>query len=203
MKLRVLAFLICLAIVCSGCAMKTATSGTTAVSTPTVTSDSSKPVPEFPPLYVSRGRKAMRPVEEVFRSVESLRKTKRLTVAVLKPITKTTRFSAMLLSQCDLETLKVLVLSGYAPVVIIKSPVGPKHVRAVVGYDDMDGVLTLADPVNYAEAKLQYSEFSKQWDDPRKACLLVSARKGSVNTIKSALRTYLSEEKVDSVIIRK
>ena len=168
--------------------------------------DPAKPATELPRAHGPLGRehRSMQLVKEVFTTVESLRKARRFTVAELQPIVKTTRYSAVLVSKCDLEVIKALVASDMAPVVITRSPVGPKHVRVVVGYDDAAERIILTDPVNYTEARLQYQEFSKQWDDPRKSCLLVLSLQNrvSVDRIKSKLREYLSREKADSIVIK-
>ena len=87
--------------------------------------------------------------------------------------------------------------------VVIKSPVGPKHVRVVMGYSDSMNQITLADPRNFAEAKLKYEAFIKQWDDPRKSCLLVFSHNVGVDRIRSVLKKYLPAEKADAIIIRK
>ena len=197
MEQRVLAFVVCLAVMCSGCAME---SGTTTVSTPAAV----EPESGLPRMYgpLERQHRAMRPVEEAFIRIESLRRLKRLTVADLKSI-KEIRLSAALVSRCDLSVLKSLIASDWAPVVIIRSPVGPKHIRVVAGYDDERGQIILVDPINFiTKARLAYSEFSQQWDDPQKTCLLIF-RRGSVDIIKGDLRKYLPEEKVDSLIIKR
>ena len=206
MKQRVLAaFIVCLAVVYSGCAQTGNFTATTTTPTPTaVESDSSKSLQELPRMYgpLDRRHKAMRPAEEVFIRVKSMRKLTRLTAAELKPI-RNAGFSGVLISKGDLETLKALIASDWAPVVIIKSPAGPKRVRVVAGYDDDRGQIILLDPINFTtQARLEYSAFSKQWDDPQAACLLIFYR-GAVDTIKNDLKRYLPEEKVDSLVIKK
>ena len=200
MEQRVLVFIICLAVVFSGCAMESRTSGTTTISTPAAVESAS----ELPRMYgpLERQHRAMRPVEEAFIRIGSLRKSTRFTVADLKSI-KEIRLSAALVSRCDLSVLKGLIASDWVPVVIIRSPVGPKHIRVVAGYDDDREEVILIDPMDFiTKARLAYSEFSQQWDDPEKTCLLIF-RRGSVDIIKGDLRKYLPEEKVDSLIIKR
>ena len=194
---QILVFLFCLTIVCSGCAME---SGTNTISTPAAVESAS----ELPRMYgpLERQHRAMRPAEEVFARIESMRKLTRLTVGELKSV-RNAGLSGVLISQCDLEVLKGLIASDLAPVVIVRSPVGPKHVRVVAGYDDGRGQIILVDPINFTtKTRLAYSKFSQQWDDPQKTCLLIF-RRGSVDTIKGDLRKYLPEEKIDSLVIRK
>lgn len=160
----------------------------------------------LPGSYGTQGRnqKAMRPVEAAFRDVALLRKAEHFTLSELKAITNATRLAPMAVSECDLEVVKIFIASGWAPVVIIRSPVGPKHVRAVIGYDDSTEQVILIDPVNYKQASLArvaYSEFSKQWDDPQKTCLLVFSEYVGEARIKNVLMKYLSEERLNSIQI--
>lgn len=202
MEKRIFIFLVCLVIVYSGCAMKREYVATTDVSTPK--SDSVELAKGLPPVYGPLGRndRAMRPLGQAFQRVDSLRNAKQLTVANLAPIRKVCS-AAVLVSKCDLEVLKALIVSDWVPVVVIRSPVGPKHTRAVAGYDDMAGNIFIVDPMNFAKAKLSYSEFIKQWDDPRKSCVLIYSHSGTIDGIKNALAKYLPPEKAKSVIIRK
>ena len=183
--------------------MESGTSGTTTISTPAAV----KPASELPSMYgpLERQHRSMRPVEEAFIRLESLRELKRLTVAELKPI-KNLGLSAALVSRCNLSAIKSLIASDRVPVVIIRSPIGPKHVRVVAGYDDDRGQIILIDPIGFTtKARLTYSEFSKQWDDPQKACLLIfrgGRSSGSADTIKNDLRKYLTGKEIDSLTIR-
>ncbi len=201
MEQRVLAFLVCIIIVVaySGCALEAASPRDETVSTTTVAEPEKLRSSHGP---IGQKHRAMQPVEEAFRTVESVRKVDRFTLSELKTIAKETRFSPAVVSESDLEVLKIFVASNWVPVVVIRSPVGSKHLRAVVGYDDSTGRLTLTDPVSYAHAELEYSEFSKQWSDAQKTSLLVFWEYTSVDKIRSVLRKYLSEEKVDSIQVR-
>jgi hypothetical protein len=171
--------------------------------TPTAAESSAELPGSHGPL--GRNHRAMRPVEEAFRSVAPLRKAERFTISELKAIARETRLSPVAISGCDLEVLKIFAASNWVPVVVIRSPVGPKHVWSVVGYDDSTEQLILIDPAKLAQASqasLDYSEFSKQWDDPQKTCLLIFSQRVGVDKIKSVLKKYLPEEKVDSIQIR-
>lgn len=202
MDRKVLSFLICIAVVCSGCAVKSA-SQQDAHEVRVSAAESRRPPTAYGPF--ERKHRALRPVEEAFRVVELLKRADRFTVSHLKAIVRKTQFSPMLVSGCDREVLKILVASDWAPVVVIRSPVGPKHIRAIVGYDDPTERIVLIDPVNLAQApqaRLKYSDFSRQWDDPQKTCLLVLSRDIGVNRVRMVLKKYLTEEKVKSIVIR-
>ena len=203
MERRILAILVCVAVACAGCAMEAAPPSQDATPAPAA----EESVITLPDSYGTQGRnhRAMRSVEGAFRNVSLLRKVDRFTLSELKAITKATRFAPMAVSGCDLEVLKIFVASGWAPVVSIRSPVGPKHVRAVIGYDDSTERVILVDPVNYTQAplaKVKYADFSKQWVDPQKTCLLVLSKYIGEASIRIALKNYLSEERMKSIHIK-
>lgn len=125
------------------------------------------------------------------------------TASTLQVMTKDSPFSTVLVSGSDLEVLKAFVASDIAPVVITRSPIGPKHIRALVGYDDTTERLVVIDPIYYAKARFDYSEFCSQWDDPQNACLLVFPQSVVLpETVRNCLARYLPEEKVESISIR-
>lgn len=148
--------------------------------------------------------KEVRRVREVFRSVASqVHSHQYFKPSQLQGVLKGLRVSPVVVSRCDLEVLKIFVASDWVPVVVTQSPVGPKHIRAIVGYDDSTERLVLIDPINYAEMRFGYSEFSEQWNDPERECLLIfSQRVVYKETIGGVLARYLPEEKVKSLSIR-
>jgi hypothetical protein len=204
MKLQVLVFHLCIAIICAGCAAMQPVSQPSTAVTPEPAAEEPEGLPGSHGPF-NRNHRAMRPLEEAFRSVEVLRRAESFTPSELRAITSKTRFSPASVSGCDLEVLKAFVASNWSPVVVITSPVGPKHIRAVIGYDDSAQRITLIDPVNLkqaAQANLEYSDFSKQWDDPQKTCLLVSSQGIGEQRIKATLKKHLPEEKVESLVIK-
>jgi hypothetical protein len=206
MKWSFLAFIVVSVLFLSGCAMHSSAPQSPETTMPAMSDTSEEKPVGLPDFYgpLGRNHRAMRPLEEAFRRVEAIRKAKRFTLSELKAISNTTSFSGVAISGCDLETLKAIVASDHAPVVVITSPVGPKHVRAVVGYDDPSGSLTLIDPVNLkqaSQARLEYTDFMKQWDDPQKTCLLIFSDYRGESAIENILRKYLTEEKIDALNI--
>ena len=204
MKPKVLVFHLCIAIICAGCAAMQPVSHPSPAVTPEPAVEEPKGLPgSYGPF--DRNHRAMLPLGEAFRSVEVLRRAETFTPSELKAITGKTRFSPAAVSGCDLEVLKAFVASNWSPVVVITSPVGPKHTRAVIGYDDSAQQITLIDPVNLkqaAQANLEYSDFSKQWDDPQKTCLLVFSEGIGEQRIRTTLKKYLPEEKVEPLVIK-
>ncbi len=204
MQRILLAYLIFTVVVLSGCAAMQPVSQPSTAVTPEPAVEEPKGLPGSHGPF-DRNHRAMGPLGETFRAVEVLRRAESFTPSELKAITSKTRFSPAAVSGCDLEVLKAFVASNWSPVVVITSPVGPKHIRAVIGYDDSAQQITLIDPVNLkqaAQANLEYSDFSRQWDDPQKTCLMVFPEGIGEQRIKTALGKYLPEEKVGSVVIK-
>jgi hypothetical protein len=202
---RFLAIFVCIAIVCSGCGGSKSTSGIESIL------DAEEPEPSgakqtLPESYgpFDRDDRTVRHVQAVIsRIVPRGRSTDQYNVSALQARAKRFEFSPVVVGKADLEVLKAFVASDLAPVVITRSPVGPKHIRAMVGYRDSVERLVLIDPVNYAEARFSYSDFSKQWDDPQDGCLLIFPQRTILKEkIESILTRYLPEEKVKSLLIR-
>ena len=215
MERKVLPFFVCIAIVYSGCTYdgtlpeyETIPAPTTEVSGPPGESANASLPSSYGPL--GQSNRSLRQAEEAFQNTSSLRQREeyrqgedaiygapRLSASELRAIAEETAFSLVQVSGCSLEALKAFVASDWAPVVVISSSVGPEHVQAVVGYDDSTEQLTLVDPENYAQTKLEYSEFSNQWSDPQKTCLLVFSQYVGAEEIRNTLKKYLPEEKVE------
>jgi hypothetical protein len=163
---------------------------------PSETSPVAEESGKFPSTYgpLGKNHKSIQTVNELFQRVETLRKADRFTEAELQSVKKVSRFSPIIVSGCDLEVLKAFVATNWAPVIVARSPVGPKHVRVVVGYDDSSQRITLVEPMEYAPAVISYEDFLKQWDDPQKTCLLVFSENPGKDRIENALRKYLPEK---------
>lgn len=210
MERQVLALFVFIVIVCSGCVSNVTPPSDDAVpvfSDPaaeesgSVDSDRTLPSSYSPIDRNDVNKVALRRIQDAFRNVA--RGTAQLSASRLQAITSGRGLSIVSISGCDLEVLKALVASDWVPVVVIRSPVGPEHIRALVGYDDSAERLILIDPINFAEARLEYSDFSKQWVDPQNACLLVFPQRVVIEgTVERALANYLPEEKVKSVSVR-
>ena len=138
--------------------------------------------------------------QEVLKELRDRGRIEQYSASAIQFITRTSPYSIILVAECDLEVLKALVALGLPPVVIMRSPVGPKHIRAIVGYDDSTERITMVD--SDTKAIFSYSEFSSQWDDPQDACLLVFHRRVAPKTIKMHLTRYLPLEKIESISIR-
>jgi len=179
---------IILIILISGCAVPQPPSDI-----PPPAEDSGKLPSTYGPL--ARNNKSIQAIKELFQKVEALRKAERFTeLGLIQSIKKSSRFSPVAISGCDLEVLKVFVNANWAPVIVTKSPVGPRHVRVLIGYDDSTQRVTLIEPIEYAPAIIGYDDFSKQWDDTQKTCLLVFSENPGKDRIHNTLRRYLPEK---------
>ena len=190
-----------MAVVCSGCAQAPPPAPVAEMSVSLESEESSSTLPSsFGPL--PRNAPPVKHVREAFKDAASLRDAQ-LSALGLQNIIDVPPYSVWTVSKCDLEAIKVFVVSGWAPAVVVRTPVGRKHIRAVIGYSDPDERLTLIDPMSRAHLTLGYAEFSRQWADPQKACLLVTTRRAVADTrIKSALAKYLPHDIVESMTIR-
>jgi hypothetical protein len=186
-------------IVCLGCATKSVTTTTTS-SGPTGTK-------ELPKSYVptEQSNNKARQVASVYGQIEALKTAQSFSPVMLKNINEGSSFAGALLTKCDFDVLKALVVAGWTPVVIVRLSTGMEHMRTVLGYNDQPGELILADPMDKTEVrqlKMSYSDFDKTWDDPQKTCLLILPQYISEQLIKDKLLKYLPSEKLTSVTIR-
>lgn len=148
----------------------------------------------------------IRHASEVYAGITSLKTAQSFGVVQLRDIATKSHFTGVLISKSDIDVLKALVASDWVPMLIVKSPVGTNHARLVIGYNDNTKRLILADPQDKGEQinqiEMEYSEFTKSWEDPQKAFLLISAQRVNEMNIKSILGKYLPKEKVDALVIK-
>jgi len=140
-----------------------------------------------------------RQVANVYRMLDIQKVTQNFNPVILKDIAMNTPFTAAYLSRCDIDTLRVLIASGWAPSVIIQTPGGQKHIRIVLGYNHPPERLALVDienPDNLMGLDEGYADFQKQWD--RKTCVVFD-RDITEHMLKLALSKYLSSEKAASI----
>ncbi|MBD3184563.1 hypothetical protein GF312_19940 [Candidatus Poribacteria bacterium] len=189
-------------IMLSACAHQTYQEKTYGVESAPVEKESHELTEVYGPL--ERTHRALRPIEAVFRDIQAVRNANRFTLSELKAITGSTNFKPLALSGCNINAVKILLAKDWVPVVIIRTPTGRKHIRAIIGYDDNNSRITLIDVLNLkqaSKANISYSDFDKQWDDPRKTCLLIFSDYIGKQRIEFALRKHLSEDEFNSIII--
>jgi len=209
MKQTLYLVLIFTMIICLGCATtKPVTTNAKNTEPTAVSSDSGATgTKELPKSYAptEQSNNKARQVASVYGQVEALKTAQSFNPVILKNINGSSSFTGGVLTRCDFDVIKALVVAGWTPVVIIRSPTGQKHLRTVLGYNDPPEELILADPMEKTEVrqlKISYSDFDKTWDDPQKTCLLIFPQYVSEQLIKSKLLKYLPSEKLSSVTIQ-
>jgi len=159
------------------------------------TDNESASLPNMQILDMDKARLAINAFREV--GVEKI--IQNFNPVILKDITIKTRLNGAFLSRCDIDVIKAIIASGWAPSVVLQTPGGQKHIRVVIGYNDPPRRIILVDfkdPARFIQLDEGYDDFEKQWD--RNTCVIID-RNVSEASIKPSLSRYLSSEKIMSV----
>ena len=199
---RVLAFFIFIAVVFSGCAsVKTSQPGPG-----DRRADFQTPTGTLPDSYgpIEMTEEKLNPLEAVCRGFARLEMSPRFSIPELRALARETHVSPVSISKCDVKVLKALIATNWTPIVVLRSPVGPKRTCwAVIGYDDLGEELILLDPINEGrKTRMKYPKVFNLWADPQKTCLLVFSRYVGQERVKRALKECFSEQRVESMTIR-
>lgn len=200
----------CLVVAFLGCAKLLAPySATTQQSATVPQQQETKPaIAKIPNSYTpgTENLSRIRHATEVFGIIPSLKTADSFTVVQLRDIATKSHFTGASISKSDIDVIKALVAINWVPIIIVNSPVGGKHARLVIGYNDDTKRLILADPQDKGkqvnQIEMEYTEFSNLWEDPQKTCLLISAQRINEMDIKNKLGLYLPKEKVDTLVIK-
>ena len=124
--------------------------------------------------------------------------------ARLQRAAKKARLDGILITNCELEHLKVLIAMNRPPVVILRSAVGGPHFWAVMGYDDELEQFLLVNPLQNSAIRMMYDEFELAWDaaSNRRSCLIISAHAITPEQLRINLSRYLPEEMLIDLKIR-
>ncbi len=113
-------------------------------------------------------------------------------------------------SNCNLEVLKVFVATDWTPV-ILSGRSSKGHLSAVMGYDDAEQQIQIGNPLGVRRKggeprggrMLTYSDFEKEWaTGSGRTCVLVTPKKLDESEIYAALKKYLPEEQVAQIRVR-
>ena len=110
-----------------------------------------------------------------------------------------------IVSNCNLEVLKVFVATGWAPVILLKRS-GKGHLTVVIGYSEVAQQIQIGNPIGApgrGERRLTYSDFQKEWvtgSGPK--CALITPQKLNEEAIHTALRKYLPEDLFARIQVR-
>jgi len=204
MKFITMLISICLIVAYLGCAGNPKTPKVTEKSSPLLATESVSLMSdtELPKSCKPMGQhdKAVQFVKEAFITVPYLRSVMSFTIMHVRDLANLAYLYATVETQCHLERLKSLIASGLPPVVSIKSTVGARHIRVIIGYDDSTNHLIATDPINYRQIKIDYGSFDKLWADPQKSCLLIHYQydndKRLRNPMNRLLRQYRSRTSI-------
>ncbi len=187
MYLRVLVFLACAAVVCSGCA------GGPEVSPAA-----------FPESYgpLEHDAELMAKIEELFEGKAPLGRAGAFTIPQLRVIARGTRSAPVAVLKCDVAVFKAFIASDWVPIVVLGPPAGRKRLLAVVGYDDSTEEFILSDSEDNSQRRMKYPRFFRMLAGPQKGCLLMFSQYTGTASIRRALKNYIPEERADKIHIR-
>ena len=131
-------------------------------------------------------------VLEVFDDSPRLMRFGQFSIPELRMIARKTRMSCVTVSRCDLKVLRVFLLKGWIPMVVLGPPAprGVRQLEAVVGFDDLTQQVTTVNIRNHEWKKIRYSRFFRLWGGPQRACLLVFSRHIGKDSIRRVLLDY-------------
>ena len=108
-------------------------------------------------------------------------------------------------SNCNLEVLKAFVVTGWAPVILLRRS-GKGHLTVVMGYNDVAQQIQIGNPLGApgrGERRLTYSDFQKEWvtgSGPK--CVLITPQKLNEAAIHTALKKHLPEDLFARIQVR-
>ena len=84
----------------------------------------------------------------------------------------------LLISQCRKQHLRALLANGWVPIVILRSPVGGKHLWTITDWDADTEKITLINPLEKREMQLDETAFMQGWrmSNAPATCLLLSTQ---------------------------
>ena len=148
-----------------GCSAKTLPIAPPQQSNPVVSAESTPA--KLPPSLTLDINKAQQ-IAGVYREFDTQKIIAGFNPSMLRNIFVKTQYYGVFLSRCDIDVIRTLIASGWAPSVIIQAPTGLKHIRIITGYNDPPRRLTLVDfidPNRLTQLDEGYADFTRQWDN--------------------------------------
>lgn len=185
MKLRILAFFICILVV-SGCASR-----------------SEITLIEFPESYgpLEYDEELMGKINEIYKDKPSLKRQGLFAMPQLRSLARKTRKAPVAVFECDPNVIKAFIASDWVPIIIIGLPREPKRINAVLSYDDSTREFTIVDSEDNSRRKLKYARLFNMLIGPQRACILMFSRYTGPASIRRALKNYIPEEKAEKIPI--
>lgn len=185
-----------------GCAAHTTPSSATADVADVISAESDALPTAYGPL--TRHQRGVRIAEEMTAKVTSLRGGNQFIGPELLAAATKTRYLVFELVTNDPVQLKHCVAADLAPLVVLRSPVGPKHLRALVGYDDVSARFYLMVPdSSRTRLELSYEDFQQQWDAGGNVSLLIYPTFITVDALKRILSKHTYKGHPPTIHLRK
>ncbi len=103
---------------------------------------------------------------------------------------------AFVLNNCDLTSIKVLIINKLPPIIGYRISGKYYHAVVAVGYDDKRRQMLVHDPNIIGVRKIRYSDLGGMSNDgiQRLSCLLVLPNEANYETLIKVLKDYIPEE---------
>lgn len=110
---------------------------------------------------------------------------------------------AYILHNCDLTSIKVLIINKLPPIIGYRASGKYYHAVVAVGYDDERRHMIVHDPNVVGIRKIRYSDLGGVSNDgtQRLSCLLVPPNNVNFDTLMRILNDYISEEMISKLSI--
>ena len=120
-------------------------------------------------------------ISNALRRLRAFRKVQNLeaySLAQLRRIARRLGQYPLLISQCREQDLRALLANGWTPIVILRSPVGGKHLWTIADWDADTEKITLINPLEKREMQLDETAFMQGWrrSNAPATCLLLSTQ---------------------------
>jgi len=109
---------------------------------------------------------------------------------------------AFMVSNANLNVLKVLLVQNYPPIVGYRTRNREGHAVVFAGYDDKKRVAFINDPNYVKVTRIGYMDFLGAWKSYGRPCLLIAPANTTQKMIKKDLGEYLPKDKINSIQIR-
>lgn len=110
---------------------------------------------------------------------------------------------AFIIPNCDLTSIKALILNGWPPIIGYRVSMRYYHAVVAVGYDDKRRQILVNDPNFVGVRKIRYSDLGGFSEDgiQRLSCLIVLPLGKTEEDIREGLQRYMPKETVSKLVI--
>ncbi|MCZ6678988.1 MAG: sigma-70 family RNA polymerase sigma factor [Candidatus Poribacteria bacterium] len=110
------------------------------------------------------------------RAIRGVQQWDAYSLAQLRRIARGPGQYPLLISHCRKSQLRTLLKDGWTPIVLLRSPVGGKHLWVLTDWDADAAQITLTNPLEQCGIRLSEADFMKRWltGNAPSSCLLLS-----------------------------